>query len=146
MRSDLSTNGLFPEFEYALDDDSIYTPSPPQSEHDHPPCPACQMGKHNGEHGTDVCDIFAYGTQKAMKKCCTLWDSLDEVWSLCEEQNEITFKLPMPIGKVGIHKVVNIWHSANTHRVNCFYPERLLRKHLKDFRLLGSKLPVSLTR
>ena len=146
LRSDAECTVRLPILETTADNNTLWIPDPPYNFHDHPSCTACKIGPHEGEHSADVCDVFAYGSSEAMHHYCSLWDSLEDVWGRCEAENAITFTKPLLHGSVGNHKVVNIWSSPNAQRINCFYPERLFRKHLIGYDLIGSKLVNKIVR
>ena len=140
MRSDDAAGSNLPEIDMKLlTNNAIWVPSPPNGQHDHPSCFLCAKGFHEGDHHTDVCDVFAYGNMTAMKHYCNLWNNLESVWSECKKENIKQLRNPLvSSGPVDKNIAVNIWANGASHKVNCFYPERLFRKYLVGWRLVGS--------
>lgn len=135
LRSDMQVDN------YSIDSDGIcgsdiVIPSPPNSNHGHPICFACERGPHEGRHAADVCDVYAYGGRDGMGHYCSLWSNLESVYGRMCQENEVNLKHPLALhGTVDGHIAVPIWHNAETHRLHCFYPERLFRIYLEGWHL-----------
>ena len=102
--------------------------------------------KLHSTHDNDVCDIFYYGNQAAMSRICNLYDRVPDLVKEFHEYNKTALRDP----KVSQHVVylpnINLYAVKNSHtyedHVKCFYPERLIREHLKDMWLLSDPCKV----
>jgi hypothetical protein len=142
MRIDYKlSSGIFIEDIEKINKNTIFIPDLPYSNHGHPICTLCKKDmEHTDGHLEDVCDVFAYSSQEVMKVYMNTFESLKFINKCMVEQNEkylndknyslTTFKT---------FQTTNIWKEHN-YDINCFYPERILRFHLKDYKLLSSKL------
>jgi hypothetical protein len=135
LRSDMQVENYSINSDDIRDSD-IVIPSPPNNNHGHPTCFACERGSHEGRHAADVCDVYAYGGRDGMGHYCSLWSNLDSVYNRMCQENEVNIKNPLALhGMVDGHVTVPIWHNAETHRLHCFYPERLFRIYLEGWHL-----------
>lgn len=125
----------------AIRPDSLWVPSPPNSNHGHPLCFACARGPHEGRHAADVCDVYAYGGRAAMGHYCSVWRNLDAVYARMCEENAVNIKnTTAHHGLVDGHVAVPIWHNPETHRLHCFYPERIFRLYLEGWHLRAANM------
>lgn len=127
------------ELDRSLQVNGIYVPDFPCSNHGHPCCCFCKHEVAHEEHLEDVCDVFAYGRADIMGHYMNLYNRLDEYNDL---HNSLNKSFPRPAVSQAAHKnyqLVDIW-VKDDYKFNCFYPERLLRTHLKGYQLLPSKL------
>lgn len=137
-----------------IDNDIIFTPNIDCS-HEHmdygTSCWACDnmyykynMKKvHIFEHTNVICDIFAYGNMKTMKKYCDLYNKYDELNESFLEQNlkqyeSINENIEYQDGNYILDKGVD-GHLHSLYYYNCSYPERLLQKFLKNYMLVRSE-------
>lgn len=140
MRMDYCPNNSISNEEIELFGDKvIYVPNHTHSNHGHPSCSICVYEQHEDEHTSDVCDVYAYGSSEVMDHYCSLYEKALQINQEMHLENlEIikknNFQLPSHNG----FNLVNIWKTQQHHKINCFYPERLLKKHLKGYRLLPS--------
>jgi hypothetical protein len=145
LRSDAEVIDFSPDLSIQTTD--LWIPSPPDSNHGHPLCFACEAGVHEGRHATDVCDVYAYGGREAMEHYCCLWNSLESVYDrMCRENSK---NITNPLASHGIrdeHVIVPIWKNGASHRLHCFYPERIFRLHLEGWRLMGGRLACRIAR
>lgn len=97
---------------------------------------------HIFEHTNVICDLFAYGSVKSMKKYCSLYLDYDKLNVSFKETNLESLKIYNDnISKVnGDYKLTgHNGHLDSLYYYNCSYPERLLQKYLKDYMLVESK-------
>lgn len=133
--------------EHTADDLTIWVPNGISSGHAHPPCRRCKLERHTGPHGADICDVFSVGTSEAISKYCHLYTQLDEIyyelnllnskWSSEESGRKFV--------KYAQWNTINIW-AMNSHKYHCYYPERIFREYLKNYRLLPSGISGSVCR
>lgn len=98
---------------------------------------------HSFEHTHIICDIFAYGSTKSMKKYCSLYENYDNLNKSFEEKNRqvlqengIKHKFENNVCYLDInHK----GHLESLYYINCSYPERLLQTQLQNYLLPTSK-------
>jgi hypothetical protein len=118
----------------------IFIPNLPYSNHGHPSCCMCAADLPHAKHVEDVCDVFAYGKRKEMEKYFAIYENLENLRSLQEEQNlSLQSKKEYALGTKENFVLCDIWSSTN-YDINCFYPERLFRDYLNDFHLEPSKM------
>lgn len=119
----------------------IYVPNHECSNHGHPSCYLCVDGEHSGDHVCDVCDVFAYGSSKNMNHYASLYENCIKLYDNMRKQNqELISTMGLRLPKYGKFYLVPIWLNSLYHKINCFYPERLFRAHLREFRILPSSL------
>lgn len=116
------------------EENNIYVPSPPYNCHDHKPCSLCENNYHEGEHNMDVCDVFAFGSQKNMSHYFNLYN---EAENLVIKYNHLNNKDYLKNSKNFLGNYIVEKHHIDQDSF-CFYPEKLLRFHLQNFRLIGS--------
>jgi hypothetical protein len=96
---------------------------------------------HIFEHTNIVCDLFAYGSFKSMKKYCSLYNEYDKLNETFTEENLRSIEN----GDIVYTKENNVYrlpdscHTKSTYYLNCSYPERLLQKYLRDYMLVRSE-------
>ena len=145
LRSDTEVFDFSPELSPGPTD--IWVPSPPDSNHGHPLCFACERGPHEGRHATDVCDIYAYGGREAMEHYCCVWNSLEDVYSrMCRENKKNIENRMACHGLRDGHVIVPIWKNGASHRLHCFYPERIFRLHMEGWRLRHGRMACRIAR
>jgi hypothetical protein len=118
----------------ATSDKNIFIPTLPFSNHGHPSCGICTHIEHDSDHAADVCDIFAFSSSGTMDYYSSLYLNYKGLYDNLQEENKVN----LPKVRHFDHKefkATDIWQN---HQIHCFYPERLLRYHLKGYRLLGS--------
>lgn len=146
MRSDLRAFSGLPSVG-SLQSDDLWVPTPPSNSHCHPLCWACVRGRHEGLHGAEVCDIYAYGGRSAMGHYLGLWNDLESVYSRMKAENDINIKRPGTLhGSCNGFVTVPVLHNSANYRLNLFYPERILRLHLQGWRLLPGTLECAVVR
>jgi hypothetical protein len=99
---------------------------------------------HYFEHTNVICDLFAYGSQKSMKKYTQTYDEYDLInKSFIDENLKIINEK-----KLNVDKVNNVYqlftkgqkgHLESLYYLNCSYPERILQKRLKNYMVLKSE-------
>jgi hypothetical protein len=92
---------------------------------------------HSFDHTHVICDVFAYGSQKSIKKYCSLYDSYDELNRSFEKKNGEVLESNNIIHKFE-NNVCHLdmtpeGHIESLYYINCSYPERLLQYQLKNF-------------
>lgn len=137
----LSSGILSKDFIFLEENENvIFVPNLPYSNHGHPSCCLCAANLPHEEHVEDVCDVFAYGKRKEMEHYFSIYENLENLRRSQERQNAILeSKREYPLGSKGSFILCDIWNLTN-YDINCFYPERLLKHYLKDFHLEPSKL------
>lgn len=146
LRSDMEVGSILPAVE-GLQSSDIWIPSPPKSNHGHPFCFACEAGPHEGRHASDVCDVYAYGGREGMEHYCSLWNNLEDVYGRMCLENEINIRNPAAShGLCDGHVTVPIWHNGATHRLHCFFPERIFRLYLEGRHLKKGTLECKVIR
>jgi hypothetical protein len=136
------------------DNDIIFTPNS-DCNHYHmdygTSCWACDSMyyKHNMktvhifEHSNVICDIFAYGNMKSMKKYCDLYNNYDDLNNSFFEENLKQYeKLNENVKYENGNYILdrgNQGHLDSLYYYNCSYPERLLQKFLKNYMLIKSE-------
>lgn len=92
-------------------------------------CDAC--GEHGPEHTNDLCDIWYYAKRDLMETACQLFHVAPSILEKYT-QNNINIIEEM---NIKVHKndpFVYVISTANIeNHVVCYYPERLLREHLR---------------
>jgi hypothetical protein len=97
---------------------------------------------HIFEHTNVICDLFAYGSVKSMKKYCSLYLEYDKLIVSFNEANLESAKTNnQNLSKVNDDYKLNGYrgHVDSLYYFYCSYPERLLQKYLKDYMLVESK-------
>lgn len=98
---------------------------------------------HIFEHTNVICDIFAYGSKKSMKKYCDLYHNYDKLNKSFFKENLIYYeKINKNIEYIDGNYLINQTrdgHIDSLYYYYCSYPERLLPKFLKDYMLIESK-------
>jgi hypothetical protein len=97
---------------------------------------------HVFEHTNVICDLFAYGSVKSMKKYCSLYHEYDKLNVSFKETNLESAKIHTEnLTKTDDGYKLNGYdgHLDSLYYFNCSYPERLLQKYLKDYMLVESK-------
>lgn len=146
LRSDMEVGTILP-VTTDLQPSDLYVPSPPNNNHGHPVCYACESGPHEGRHACDVCDVYAYGGSESMAHYCSLWNNLEEVYGRMCLENEVNLKHPGALyGMCDGHVAVPIWHNGATHRLHCFFPERIFRLYLEGWHLKKGHLQCKIVR
>lgn len=146
LRSDLDITEFSPDLT-ELSPSGLWIPNYPENNHAHPVCFACERGPHEGRHATDVCDVYSYGGRDAMGHYCSLWDNLESVYERMSKENSENIRHPHAVhGMRDGHVVVPIWKNGPTHRLHCFYPERLFRMHLEGFHLKKGRMACRIIR
>jgi hypothetical protein len=146
LRSDMEVLDFFPDLAN-LSTKDLWVSSPPENNHNHPVCFACERGPHEGCHATDVCDTYAYGGREAMAHYCSLWDNLETVYArMCAENNVNIMDPTASHGLRDGHVVVPIWKNGASHRLHCFYPERILRLYLEGWHLKKGRVSCKVKR
>ncbi len=147
MRADYNVTSGIPieDFEFIKNNNNtIFVPTLPYSNHGHPTCCLCQNSLDHKEHIEDICDVFAYSNLLNMKKYMNMYNQLEELRIKQNTKNNnllnsVKFEFSNLENYKNKQKLVNIWSKQN-YVLNCFYQERLIKDYLIDFRLLGSKL------
>jgi hypothetical protein len=98
---------------------------------------------HIFEHSNVICDIFAYGNMKSMKKYCDLYNNYDDLNNSFFEENLKQYeKLNENVKYENGNYILdrgNQGHLDSLYYYNCSYPERLLQKFLKNYMLIKSE-------
>lgn len=105
---------------------------------------------HVFEHSNVICDFYAYGSEKAMKKYCSMYEVYDVMNKEYEKINFKsleTFKNQLSKTESGytLHDSSNLnkdWlgHLYSFYYFYCSYPERILKDLLKEYMLVKSTL------
>jgi len=105
---------------------------------------------HVFEHSNVICDFYAYGSEKAMKKYCSMYEVYDKMIKEYESVNLKsfeTFKHQLSKTENGytLHDSSNLnkdWmgHLYSFYYFYCSYPERILKDLLKEYMLVKSTL------
>jgi hypothetical protein len=122
--------------------DIIFIPDLPYSNHGHPVCCMCISDlEHNFDgHVEDVCDVFAYSNKENMKKYMSVYNNFEEIRNIFNNLNtQYVNNKEYLLENFKHFKVANIWDKKN-YNINCFYPERIFRHYLKEYKLKPSKL------
>lgn len=121
----------------------VYFPHGACNRHKHPGggggCLSCDSGVEHDRHTNDICDLWFYGSREDAAKACELYlgafdivrDYHEENLKALENQNSYH---PDEKGFVYVSKTEDI----ETKYV-CYYPERLLREHLKGTQCKSSR-------
>lgn len=146
LRSDMSVmERLQCSGEIRMND--LWVPSLPRGNHGHPVCFACMRGQHSGRHASDVCDVYAYGGRDAMLNYCSIWENLEELYKRMCDENAVNIKKPGAVyGNRDGFTTVPIWTNGATHRLHCFYPERMFRLYLEGWHLRPGTLACKVIR
>lgn len=91
------------------------------------------------DHSNDVCDVFYYGKRKAMERLCGMFGSVGDLVSGFQEHNRVA------VQKKHVKRHLKKFGNVTTIRyppvyendVKCFYPERLIREHMRDYWLVS---------
>jgi len=119
---------------------TIRIPTTPYSSHGHPSCCLCAAGIEHEEHCEDVCDVFAFSSYINMKHYHDIYYSLEDLRVKQNSKNEgLRNDEKFILENKGEFILNDIW-KPNNYKIDCFYPERLFREYLKDYRLLPSRL------
>lgn len=99
---------------------------------------------HYFEHTNVICDLFAYGSQKSMKKYTQTYDEYDLInKSFIEENlkiiNEKKINVEMVNNTYQLYTKGQKGHLESLYYLNCSYPERILQKRLKNYMVLRSE-------
>jgi hypothetical protein len=99
---------------------------------------------HYFEHTNVICDLFAYGSQEAMKKYSNSYSDYDSLnKSFIEENLKIIEEKKLNIPKIGnsyqLFPKGHVGHLESLYYLNCSYPERIIQKRLKDYMLVETK-------
>jgi len=151
---------------HILDDineyDIIFTTNNKDSGHSHvdygTSCSVCDTmyythklkNVHVFEHSNVICDLFAYGSQKSMKKYCSLYHHYDKLNNSFSNLNYKSLKkfnknIKLEGSNYKLHGFQG--HLDSLYYFYCSYPERLLQQYLKDYMLIESKnIKLSLVR
>lgn len=142
IRADYKINSSISDDEISMcNGKNIYIPSCESSNHGHPSCYVCRYEQHDDEHTSDVCDVYAYGSSENMDHYCSLFLKMIEINEAMKEENlSILKESSIKLETYNNYNLVPIWQTKQHHKINCFYPERLFKKHLKGYRLLPSSL------
>lgn len=143
MRADYSLNSgiLQDDFDFLNENEnSIFIPNTPYSNHGHPSCCLCANDLEHESHVEDICDVFAYGKPSSMEHYFKIYENLE---TLRVNQNTKNSQL-LSGGNYILEKknnfiLCNIWNNKN-YDIDCFYPERLFREYLANFHLEPSRL------
>jgi hypothetical protein len=121
---------------FAFDPTALYV----QGEtHKHPggggACGSCNReypDRKHAEHTNDICDIYYYGSSKVMQRVCEIFHCVDHMVEDFQKHNAVH----APPGTMQYMKCVDLHvvrnHNAYENSVKCFYPERLIREHMRD--------------
>ena len=110
---------------------------------------------HNFDHSNIICDFYAYGSEKAMKKYCSMYEAYDDFCREFAPKNKAQYeKNPAFAFKCGkVYKIRDCEHNCHVkiegagnrkshiHALfyyHCSTPERLLQTLLKDYMCLKS--------
>lgn len=129
----------YKELELAYLDKHIAVPNIPYSNHGHPVCCLCEANIEHNNHIEDVCDLFAFGNSNTMSYYMSLYSKALEYNDIFNMLNNDFDLSRASLKKYKNYNLIDIWHLTD-YKFNCFYPERLLRYHLTQYKLLGSKL------
>ena len=125
---------------------TIIVPSPPFSNHDHPPCELCQASHHEGPHNSDVCDVFAFSSSANMDYYASIFKSGLDLMDQQRETNQVRlFEKRVYHTKESTYTMIHHLDDINNN-VCCYYPEKTFRLHLEGYRVFGSKLRGAVTR
>jgi hypothetical protein len=136
--------------QYIRSDKAIFVTN--EGQHRHPfysnACTTCNtmydLGmkeSHLGNHSNIVCDFLAYGSQKSMKKYCSIIDVYDDMNDAWYEKNiDSGTKKGLLMGG-GISSRVN--HIDSLFHFVCSYPERMLQLYLRDYMLISSRYIIT---
>ena len=125
-------------------------------------CPTCNSmyytydlkQVHIYEHSSVICDIFAYGSLKSMKKYCSLYNHYDKInaefidsnLESCKKHNIKYIRKDNSYSlysedhiKNNDHKFLLKQHMNTMFYLKCSYPERMIQIFLKDYMLVESK-------
>lgn len=121
-----------------IEEDTLWFPHARHNHHGHfgggGGCKCCDSGIEHFEHKNDLCDIWYYGKRDLMEKACMLYH---EAPSILEKHTESNTKIVAELNIKTLKKdpFVFVLSTANIeNHVVCYYPERLLREHLRDIR------------
>lgn len=124
---------------YNIEDGALWFPHAQYNHHRHfgggGGCMRCDFGGdhgYGGEHTNDLCDIWYYGKRDLMEKACELYHAAP---SILEKHTENNIRVVKELNiKTHISEpFVYVISTANIEKhVVCYYPERLLREHLRD--------------
>ena len=118
----------------------IHVPTTPYSNHGHPSCCLCSAGILHEEHCEDICDVFAFSSYDNMKYYHDIYHKLEHLRNLQDSKNQDIMKNETFILEQKGNFILNdIWKN-NNYKLDCFYPERLFREYLKDFKIIPSRL------
>ena len=95
---------------------------------------------HIFEHTNVICDVFAYGSVKSMKKYCSVYEKYDKIAKKFEKQNLKSLnRQKNPNVKQSGKDYLVIEHAESLYYYYGSYPERMLSYYLRDFMLVESK-------
>jgi hypothetical protein len=96
------------------------------------------MPRHH--HGNDLCDLYALGSPAAMALYASLFTNARTIWAEIEAQSKSPDELgllPCSDDDNPNDKRVLLDGDQTENGLHCFYPEKLLRFHLKDIAVVN---------
>ena len=98
---------------------------------------------HQGQHGNDICDLYAIGNRLTMERYMTVYSRATQLYSeeLFNSSLEVVANqwrkpfAPCSVDENDIRLPLDGWEMEDEH-VACFYPERLQRLNLEGFSVL----------
>ena len=103
-------------------------------------CVSCDNNIEHTDHTNDICDILFYGCRESAAKTCELFLHSENILRTHIESNKCMLqKYPKTR-----HQIIDNFIYIETfddieNKFVCYYPEGLLRRHLKDTRCLSSR-------
>lgn len=101
------------------------------------------------QHSNDLCDLYAIGSSRSMAVYCSLFTHAETIWaeaSLKSKSTEALGITPYPDQDNPQDTRVFLTGEQLEHDLHCFYPEKLLRFHLKDIAVVNSMAEFQIRR
>jgi len=94
---------------------------------------------HVFDHSNVICDLFAYGSVKSMKRYCSVYYNYDNYNKSFTEQNlKIIKEKNLDVIKLS-NNVYRTNHLDALYYLFCSFPERILYVHLKNYMCIESR-------
>lgn len=102
-------------------------------------CVSCDKNIHHLEHTNDICDILFYGNRQLAGKACELYMHAEDIMKRYLNENISCLQKNPHIKHQRIGDIVYIERFEDIEKnFVCFYPEQMLRRHLKGIKCLSS--------